>query len=244
MEPLAVAAGAAVLVGAAVQSSTGFGFSLVAAPLMFAAFEAEEAVAMLLALSVVVNTLTLGTERRRPRPLAREATIILAFALPGMVAGVAVLQSLSDAALQLAVSAGVLATLAARRMTPHRDSVPAGATPAVGLVAGVLTTTTTTSGLPIIVYLIGRGLPPARVRDTLTVCFLALGFMGATVLALAGSETSAPPWGSLAAMVPLAVAGQLAGRPVFRRLAHGSYERVVTVVLMVAVAAGLTTALL
>ena len=51
------------------QAATGFGFSLVAAPLLFAAIEPEPAVVLLLVLGLEVNLLTLATERRRPRPL-------------------------------------------------------------------------------------------------------------------------------------------------------------------------------
>ena len=49
----------------------------------------------------------------------------------------------------------------------------------------------------------------------------------------------------LAALVPLVGIGNLAGRPIFSRLVGGgSYERVVTGTLVVAVLAGLVTAVL
>ena len=49
MGALEIAAGVAVLAGAALQSATGFGFALVAAPLLFAATEPEQAVGLLIA---------------------------------------------------------------------------------------------------------------------------------------------------------------------------------------------------
>ena len=52
---LEIAAGVAVLAGAALQSATGFGFALVSAPLLFAAAEPEEAVALLILLGLIVN---------------------------------------------------------------------------------------------------------------------------------------------------------------------------------------------
>ena len=60
-----------VVAGAMLQAATGFGFSLVAAPLLFAAIGPEPAVVLLLVLGLEVNVLTLVTERRRPRPLPR-----------------------------------------------------------------------------------------------------------------------------------------------------------------------------
>jgi uncharacterized membrane protein YfcA len=245
MTTLVAAAGVAAALGATVQSATGVGFSLVAAPLMFAAFEPEEAVGLLMLLGLEVNLLTIATERRRPRPLASEAAVILAFALPGAIAGVAVLRSLDEVVLQVAVSAGVLATLATRRLRPRRDAVPRWAAPAVGALVGVLTTTTTTAGPPLMAYLLGRGLPAGRVRDTLTVVFLGLGLIGAAALILTGTDSAIPPpLTALAVMAPLVAAGHLAGRPVFARLEERAYEPVVTSVLVVAVGTGLLTALL
>ena len=243
VDALAVAAAAAVLTGAAVQSATGFGFSLVAAPLMFAAFEPEEAVGLLMLLGVEVNLLTMATEGRRPRPLTSEAAVILACAVPGMIAGVAVLRTVDDVVLQVAVSAGVLITLLVRRLRPPAEAVPVWAAPAVGVSAGVLTTTTTTAGPPILVYLLGRGLPADRVRDTLTAVFLGLGLLGAGALAVTGTDAAIPPpLTALALLAPLVAAGHVGGRPVFAHLQRRAYEPVVTAVLLVAVATGLATA--
>ena len=52
---LEIAAGVAVLAGAALQSATGFGFALVSAPLVFAAAEPEQAVWLLILAGLVVN---------------------------------------------------------------------------------------------------------------------------------------------------------------------------------------------
>jgi uncharacterized protein len=83
---MAFLAAAAIAAGAALQSATGFGFSLIAAPLVFAAVGPPEAIGLLIVLGLEVNLLTLLTERRRPRPLARDAALMLAWALPGALA--------------------------------------------------------------------------------------------------------------------------------------------------------------
>ncbi|MGH2967445.1 MAG: hypothetical protein ACRDK0_00050, partial [Solirubrobacteraceae bacterium] len=61
MTPILVAAGAGVAVGAALQSATGFGFALLAAPLLFAALEPTEAIGLLLLLGMEIGILTLAT---------------------------------------------------------------------------------------------------------------------------------------------------------------------------------------
>ena len=85
---LEIAAGLAVLAGAALQSATGFGFALVSAPLVFAAAEPEQAVGLLILVGLIVNLMTLGTEGRRPQPLVRDSVIILAWGIPGVAVGV------------------------------------------------------------------------------------------------------------------------------------------------------------
>jgi len=235
---------AAVAAGAALQSATGFGFSIVAAPLVFAAFEPEEAVGLMIVLGSLVNVLTLAGERRRPRPVWRECAVLLAAAVPGAVAGVAVLRALDPVALQVAVSAGVVATLLARRLAGAQQA-PGWAAPVAGVAAGALTTSTTTAGPPLIVYLLGRRLDPAQVRDTLPVCFLGLGAVGALALWATGTEGAVPDAGLVALLVPVVAAGHLAGRPLFAALVRGGrYETVLTTVLVGSVVAGLAAAVL
>jgi uncharacterized membrane protein YfcA len=237
-------AAAAVAAGAALQSATGFGFSLIAAPLVFATVEPEQAVGLMTLLGTVVNVLTLAGERRRPRPELRESAWIVAAALPGAVLGVAVLRALDAVALQIAVTVGVFATVAARRLAAGRH-LPRWGAPVAGFVAGGLTTSTTTSGPPLIVYLLGRDLTPAQLRDTMPVCFLGLSLVGVAALAATGTSGAVPDGVLVAILVPVVVAGHVAGRPVFGALARsGSYERVVTAILLVSVIAGLATAVL
>jgi uncharacterized membrane protein YfcA len=235
---MTVLAAAGVAAGAALQSATGFGFALIAAPLLFAAVGPAEAVGTLTVVGFVTNLMTLATEGRRPRPHPREVALLLGWAVPGAFAGVVVLRALSELALQLALTAGVLATLALRHVAPHR--VPRWAGPVAGFAAGGLTTSTSTSGPPLVTYLLGRGHEPGRLRDTLTVCFLGLAPVGAIALLATATSDAIPEPALLAVLVPATIAGQVAGRPLFSRLAHGEgYERVLTVVLLISVVIGL-----
>jgi len=261
MTVLAVAAAGAVMAGAALQSAVGFGFALVAAPLLYAAAPSpEQAVGLMIVLGLEVNLLTLLAERRRPEPVWADVVGVVAWSLPGALAGVAVLRALDAVALQLLVTAGVLAALAvnlraerrARTGTVparHRDSPRAArarwARPLAGLSSGALNTSTSTGGPPVALLLMSRGLRPHVVRDTLTTSFVGFAPVAAAALVVTGTRDAAPDATWLAALLPLTAAGQLAGRPLFSRLAAArSYERVLTVVLVVTVAAGLIGVLL
>ena len=253
MSLLTVAAGAAVMTGAALQSSIGFGFALVSAPLLFAATSPPEAVGLLIVLALEVSLLTLLTERRRPEPVWADVVPVVAFALPGALAGVAVLRALDELALQLLVTAGVLVALAVNLRAEHREPPPPGAAhdpprwarPAAGLVSGALNTSTSTGGPPLVLLLMARGLRPAVVRDTLTASFVGMAPVSAVALAVTSTSDAVPDAAAVAALVPLTAIGQLFGRRLFARLAHGrSYERVLTVVLLATVAGGLASVLL
>jgi len=98
MDPLAVAAACAVIAGAALQSALGFGFALVAAPLVYAAFSPPEGVGLLLVLGLEVNLLTLLAERRRPQPVWADVIPVVLWSIPGALLGVAVLRGLDDVA--------------------------------------------------------------------------------------------------------------------------------------------------
>jgi uncharacterized membrane protein YfcA len=193
---------------------------------------------LLTVMAFEVNVLTLATERRRPRPMWRDATAMLVWAAPGALVGVAVLRSLPAVALQVAVTLGVLGTLVARRV--RTAQVPAWL---AGLAAGALTTSTSTNGPPMLLHLLGRGATPEQVRDTITVCFLGLAPIGVAALLITGDVE--PPDGTLvAALIPAVLAAHLVGRRGFRRLAASEhYEPVLTSVLIAAVVVGLIGAL-
>src|SRR5829696_1668187 len=244
MTALSVAAAGAVMAGAAVQSALGFGFALVAAPLLYAAAPSpEQAVGLMIVLGLEVNLLTLLAERRRPEPSWADAGAVVAWALPGALAGVAVLRALDALALQLLVNAGVLGALAVNlRARPHEsaDARAWWARPLAGITSGALTTSTSTGGPPVVLLLMGRGLPPRTIRDTLTTAFVGFAPVAVAALAVTGTSEAIPGAAWLAALIPLTAAGQLLGRPLFaRRSAGRSYERVLTAVLLVTVCAGL-----
>lgn len=237
--------------GAALQSATGFGFSLLSAPLLYAVLDPKPALGLLAALGLVVNLLTLLTERRRPQPLVREAVILVGFALPGALLGVVVLRSLDALALQLLLSAGVVATLVTRHFAMQRSAfVPVlvdgprprapWAAPLAGILSGALSTSTSTSGPPLLLHLLGRGARPSVVRDTLTACFVSLGLVTPLALLVTRTTEAIPERRHVLVLIPAVIVGHVAGRRAFAHLAHGNrYEVVVTAVLLASVGVGL-----
>lgn len=218
-------AAAAALLGAAVQSATGFGFALVLSPALFAVLEPAEAVGALLALGLVLNLLVLF-ERGRPHHVDwRRLLPMLAAALPGLVAGAALLAWLSKEALQVGVGVAVIAAAAFQLRRRGRVGgggaaarpVPPAAGLAVGFASGALTTSISVSGPPIVLWLEAHGVRPAEFRATLAGSFLALNLAGAAVL-LAAEGDEAFDLGILPPLLLLVAVGYALGALAFRRL--------------------------
>ena len=215
---------------ASVQSATGFGFALVLGPALFAVMQPEEAVTLILVLGLVINLLMLFGEGRRRRIAWPEIRPLLAAAVPGIVCGVFVLEALSASVLQVAVGVAVIGA-ALLRLRSRAPVVPRGPLPAsaLGFGTGVLTTSTSVNGPPLVVWLNARGLGPAELRDSLAACFLILSLAGAVAVGLlVGTDRSAGRIDWLFVLVPLLVGGHAAGRLLFDRLEPERFERVLT----------------
>jgi hypothetical protein len=210
-----------------------------------AALPPEAAVSTVLLLGILTSAMTLTTERRVPSPLWGESAQLVAWGLLGAVGGALLLDRLDRTALQVLVSVTVVAALASRQLARRRErsAVGAGWRAPAGLAAGALTTTTTATGPPLLLYLLGRRVAADRMRDTLSVLFGTFNCVGIAAIAASQSGLTLAAGDLLAVLAAAAVAGHVAGRPVFSRLAAGHYERAVATLLLVSVLTGAVVAL-
>ena len=208
-------------IAALVQSATGFGFALILSPVLFALLEPPEALFLLLLLGLAVNVLVLFGERRPRRVRGREVASMLVAALPGAALGLAVLAALDKGTLQVVIGVLVIGAaavqLAAGRRPTGGTAAPAWTAYPAGVAAGVLTTSTSLSGPPLVLWLLARRARPGEVRDSLAASFLALNVAGASGLLLAGGIDRLPGVALLTLLVPT-VLGQVLGRRAFERL--------------------------
>ena len=219
----------ATLLGAGLQSATGFGFVLVLGPAMFAVLEPAAALTTLLCLAAVLNLLVLFTERRPLHVRRGDLTTLLVVSVPGLLIGVLILEALSKPALQVLVGVAIVGAAllqlrfgapSRRRAVagepPHRGSAPE--TALTGLLTGTFTTTTGTNGPPMVLWLQRAGATPAEMRDTLAGAFLVLNVAGAVVLAVAAGARQQLELDVVVPLLAALVAGQLLGRLAFERI--------------------------
>jgi len=230
----------AVLLGAALQSATGFGFALVAAPILFALLGPQEAVSAGVLLALLLNGLTLVTERRRPAVLWRAAGALVAWSLPGLALGALALRELPERPLSALVALAVLAALALRVRSRSRGRAPSPRRwhgPVAGVASGALATSTSLSGPPLVFCLLARGAAPAAMRDTLAAIFVAEAVLSFPALLATGTFTLP---GGVPALLAAGLAGQLLGRRAFAWLHGERYERAVLALLAVTALVALT----
>jgi uncharacterized protein len=239
---------AALFLAVVLQSATGFGFALLAGPSLYAVMDPEKAVALLLILGLCVNVLVLGTERRSLEVDRAGLKPAMLAAIPGLPIGALLVRALPADALRIAIGV-IVCSLAAHRLWRRAPAValpmPGRAAAAVaGFSAGVLTTSTTTNGPPLALWLGGRGLRPAVVRDTVSAAFLLLDFVGiAVVLAVLGPSRALAEAIWLPALVPVVVLGHLAGSWLFRRLPAHRYDQLLLLAVAEAGAVSIVTGL-
>jgi uncharacterized membrane protein YfcA len=217
-------AAAAALVGASIQSATGFGFALVLSPALFAAVDPVEAISSLLVLGLALNMLVLFEGGRPEHVDWRALAPMLVAAVPGLAAGAVALTLLSKEALQVTVGIAVilaagwqLSRRATRDSADSAETLPPAAGWAAGFVSGALTTSISVSGPPIVLWLEAHGVRPEEFRASLAASFLMLNLAGAAVV-FAAEGGGALEADVVLPLLGLVIAGYALGAVAFKRL--------------------------
>jgi uncharacterized membrane protein YfcA len=130
---------------------------------------------------------------------------------------------------------------AAWQLRQRRHSLPARPLPGAlaGFTSGVLTTSISVSGPPIVLWLESRGAHPEEFRATLAASFLALNLAGGVLLVAAEGGGSLAA-GTVGPLLGLVAAGYGLGALAFRRLDR---ERFYTLVLVLVACTGAASVL-
>ncbi len=185
MDPAEVALVAiAILASAVVQSTSGFGFALLAVPLLSIVVPTEQAVVVVAVLSLVASTgQAIGHRAHADRPVIGR---MLVGAVVGAPIGLAIFTVLTGRQLRFALAAIIFTFLALtiRGFSLRRagGTVDLGA----GLVAGVLNTSLSTNGPPIVMALHARELDPEPFRGTVAAVFAGSNVIAVTLFAATG----------------------------------------------------------
>ena len=223
-----------VFASALLQAALGFGFALIAVPLLVMVLDPKTAVITVFLLASTASVLTLRAARSDVA--LEEAKRLSIGAVVAMPAGVALLLSAPSLVLRLCL--GVATISAAVWLLVGHDPAERAAQPspllayAAGAVSGVLNTALSTNGPPLVVYLRSRGLSPHVFRSTISVVFTISNVVGLAYLAIGGAiHREAVVLALLAG--PCNVIGWWAGNSLAKRIAPHHFDRIVDVALLV-----------
>jgi uncharacterized protein len=227
-----IVVGVAVFFAAFMQIVAGFGFALLAVPLMTLAIEPKIAVVVSTLAGVFVTGWQAYRDRAQAdRVLVRRMTIA---AYLGMPLGLLVFITVDDNVLRFLLGLAVLiaAVLLALRVNlhhvgPHLDY-------GSGFVSGILATSLSTNGPPLVFALQARQLTAVQFRATISTVFALCNIFGLSLFIAAGKITRD---GLVAAAVtlPAMLLGQLLGFPI-RKHVHGERFRWLVLLLLVGAA--------
>lgn len=219
---------AALFLAAAAHAVTGFGYVLLAVPLLAFLVDPHEAVASAVLASTLV-AIVAGVREREHVQRAIFTRLTLA-ALVGVPIGLYVFTRVPAEVLLVIIGVITILTtiVLAARVRLHAGRLT---DLAAGLSSGVLVTTTGTNGPPLVLALQAHELPPRSARATLQALFTVQGLVASLGLALTGQIT----WLVLA-LLGLSVAASLlgwrTGDAIFRRLSPGQLRALILLVLL------------
>jgi uncharacterized membrane protein YfcA len=223
----AMAIGAIFAVAAGAQAASGFGFALLAVPLLSVLVGPTTAVVAMAVAGFVLQAFMAVRDHSDVRRTT--VSVVVVAALAGMPLGLLVITNADPQTLRILIAVVVLTftLLLWRGLTlPDRPATDASA----GFVSGVLSTSTGTNGPPLVIAFQGKGLTPPAFRATLAATFLIQGGLALAGFAVTGLVTREALLVAAVGLPGIAV-GWWGGQRVFQRMDHERFRRVVLAML-------------
>jgi uncharacterized membrane protein YfcA len=230
MDPASVALVIAViLVASTAQTVAGFGFALIAVPLLVTVLDVEDVIVMT-SFPAMLNSLLVARTTWQHVPARLVGTMLVA-SFAGMPFGLLVLLFAPSDALRIAVAASSIVMAAMLIAGARLGARGAPGQALAGATSGVLSTSTGMNGPPIVLYLQDVGLPPPEFRGALSAFFVVSGVTSLSLFAVSGVITgTALALG--APTLPMVIAGNWIGHRLVGLLSEPAFRRLVLLLLI------------
>jgi uncharacterized membrane protein YfcA len=229
----------AVFVASLTQVTVGFGFALLAVPLMTLALDTHEAVVI----STMLGLVTSGFQAWHGRAEIDRALVkrLMVAALLGIPVGVIVFQQVDERVLKMLLGVSVLIAVVVLAMgiaskgSPTTDVL-------CGALSGALAASLSTNGPPLVFALQARGLPMNVFRPTINAVFTFSG-VASLVAFVVGGDVEGTAVGHALLAVPVMLVGSRIGFLLRRRVPEEGARRLVLTLLVVAAVSAIVSAL-
>lgn len=231
---------AVVLFASFVQVIAGFAFGLMSVPLMTLAIPVTDAVVV----STLVGTCVTAWQSIHQRRTADWSLVrrLAAAAYLGMPLGIWAFVTVDAKILKLAVGVAVLAAVVVLATRLNWQHSGPGLDYAAGFVSGILNTSVSTNGPPLVFAMQARQLSADVFRASISAVF-ALSSIGGLALFIAVGKVTRDGVAAAAIALPAMLVGQVLGYPA-RKHVHGErFRRLVLVLLTGAAISAIVSAL-
>lgn len=203
-----------ILIASVLQTSTGFGFSILATPFLLLLFEPREAIQINLILSLIISV-ALFSKIKHEIDFGIVKRFIIGSSI-GVVAGIFIFLMLNVSSLKLIVSMIILLLTLLLilnfriKRSSQRDII-------VGTVSGALTTSIGMPGPPLLLYFSGTATEKGMLRGT-TLAFYLYIYLISLIFQFLFTGTTKDVWISSALALPLVIIGLFIGQFLFKLL--------------------------
>lgn len=217
-----------ILIASILQTSTGFGFSILATPFLLLLFGVSDAIQINLILSLIISAALISKIRNDiDFGILKRLTV---GSIAGMPIGIAVFVVADMQKLKLGISLvilllTVLLILSLRiRRTDGRDFLFGG-------LSGSLTTSIGMPGPPLLLYFSGTGTQKEKLRGT-TLAFYLFIYSVSLLLQIVFAGSNRTVWVSSAAAIPVVLLGLFLGQRLFHRIDQRTFRYVTYAILL------------
>ncbi|PAV31486.1 hypothetical protein CIL05_02190 [Virgibacillus profundi] len=201
-----------ILLASILQTSTGFGFSIMATPFLLIMFEPREAIQINLILSLVISCALIMKIRHDVDKGIMKKFII--GSIVGLPVGITVFSLIDTTFLKLGVSILIL-VLTTLLILNFRISRTTNRDFAVGGLSGAFTTSIGMPGPPILLYFSGTDTTKEQLRATTLAFYLFIYFVS-LIIQVIFAGTSKEIWISGLKGLPLVIIGLIVGQILFK----------------------------
>lgn len=221
----------AIFCAAFIQSITGFGLVIIAAPLLMFFYEPKLTVPIMLLIACSSNSVQGFLMRRQANyPLIRWLYLGM---LLGQPVGFFFFTYISNDALKVFINVIVLLTLLLMHISHRRIEERRRNTVITGMLSGFTAITTGMGGLPFLIYLAYTKMPTDVFRATCFIYF-CLGNATSLVSYLIGGFPLAPAFHEFLYLLPALVTGIIAGHLSMRFIPAAFFRKLIFIILYIA----------
>ncbi|WP_413377363.1 sulfite exporter TauE/SafE family protein [Alkalihalobacillus sp. 1P02AB] len=216
-----------ILVASILQTSSGFGFSILATPFLLLLFEPFEAIQINLLVSLIISML-LFRKINSDIDYGMLRRLVIG-SLPGLPLGIYIFLTVDISLLKVGVSIIILC-LTLLLLFSFRIKQKQSRDYGVGSITGTLTTAIGMPGPPLLLYFLSTNTSKATVRATTLAFYLFIYFVS-FVIQMIFAGTSQVVWTSTVISLPFVLGGLWVGQYLYRKMDQRTF-RILTYILL------------